>query len=770
MKFKIVLVFILFFHLSQAQIGIGKWREHLSYSQGLAVCKAENKIYCASYPSLYSYDLTDNSVEKLSKVNGLSDIEVNVVKYSDTYKTLIIGYNSGNIDLVVNNEIINVPDIKRSLIQANKAINEIYIKDNYAYLSTGFGIIVFDIERKEIKETYIPGAFGGFLTINEITIQNDTIFAATTSGIYYGSLNKNLADFQNWNVMSGITPGNYNSIVSFNNKIITNFKLLNGYDKDTVWVYESSKWNKAKLGWTYNYGNVADFNVSSSNKLLVSYEYGVDILNENLDIIEHVVNYGASDFLSNTRELIEDNGNYWIADWIHGLILKNSISYESYRPTGPYFSDAWGMDYSAGHLWMATGTLTSNMKYNFNNKGIAHFYNNEWTSYFGGETFDSLRDIHTLICHPDNPEHIYAASWGGGLLEFKDGKRVKIFNETNSAVQSLSLFPFRPIGGLVFDSSKNLWLTNSGNVSNPLVVLDKDQTWHSFSLNNFQSSGSSYLKDLIIDKNNYKWMLSYLKGIIVFSDNGTLDDSSDDKQVILTVGESSGNLPSNEISAIAEDTDGKIWIGGSAGLSVFNTPQNIFEEGGTDAERFIIQKDTTASYLLSDETITVIKINAANQKWIGTKGSGVYLMSADMQEEIHHFTTLNSPLLSDVIYAIEIDDKTGEVYFSTSSGLISFMGSATDSENYSGPAYAFPNPVPPSYTGTIGIRGLNNNSEVKITDISGNLIYETMAEGGTATWDGKSLNGKKAQSGVYIVFASSSDGKEKQIIKLLFLN
>lgn len=773
MRIFLSLLLFLVHSLSFSQSGIGKWREHLPYSRGVSVCIAESRIFCVAEPSVYYYDYTDYSVEKLSKVNGLSDIGATVVKYSSDYKTLIIGYSTGNIDLIVGSEIINISDIKRSLLQSDKTINEILIEGKYAYISTGFGVILFDIERREIKDTYIVGAGGSYVPVNEATILNDTLFTATNDGIYFGSLNKNLADFQNWTKVSGLPTGRYNTICAFHDKVYTNFRNEGQWDKDTAFVYSSGQWNKVFLGTAYNYGNLLDYNLSTDGDLLISYEYGLDILDSNLTMLEHVYTYGGSYYSPNVRETVGGDGVYWCADLGHGLMNKQGGTFQNYKPTGPAFANAWGMDYSNGRLWLATGSLTPNYKNNYNDKGIATFYNNEWTSYYGGATYDTLRDIHAIITNPDNENHIFAASWAGGLYEFKDGQKVKIHNETNSAIQSIALFPWRGIGGLAFDSKKQLWMTNSGligqSITNPLLTYDLNGTWHAYSLNNILTN-SPLISKIIVDKRGYKWMSAYLKGIIVFDENGTLDDESDDVQVLLSTGETSGNLPNNEIHAMAEDADGKIWIGGSAGLAVFNTPEKVFESGSTNAERFIIQEDTVASYLLSDEIITVIKINAANQKWIGTQGSGVFLMSADMQQEIHHFNTENSPLLSDIIYDIEIDDQTGEVYFSTNSGLISFMGSATDSEKYDGPAYAFPNPVPPGFNGTIGIRGLPNNSEVKITDISGNLIFETIAEGGTATWDGKSLNGKKAQSGVYIVFASNSDGSKKEVTKILFLN
>jgi hypothetical protein len=238
---------------------------------------------------------------------------------------------------------------------------------------------------------------------------------------------------------------------------------------------------------------------------------------------------------------------------------------------------------------------------------------------------------------------------------------------------------------------------------------------------------------------------------------------------LITTGELNGNLPTKSVYSIAEDLDGKIWIGTEEGLTVISSTYGLFD-GDVKANRIIIEQDGTYQYLLETEVIKTIKVDGGNRKWIGTASGGVYLISEDGQETIHHFTAENSALLSNNIFDIEIFGTTGEVFFATDNGLVSYVGDATDANEYNGPTYAYPNPVRPDYEGLIGIKGLVENSEVKITDITGNVIYETMSEGTTATWDGKSLNGERAQTGVYVVFSVSDDGRQKEVAKILFIN
>jgi len=163
-------------------------------------------------------------------------------------------------------------------------------------------------------------------------------------------------------------------------------------------------------------------------------------------------------------------------------------------------------------------------------------------------------------------------------------------------------------------------------------------------------------------------------------------------------------------------------------------------------------------------------VDGANRKWVGTDRGGVFLFSEDGTKQIYHFTAENSPLLSDRIVCIALS-LDGEVFFGTDKGVISFRGTATPGGDTNEDVYAFPNPVKSDYEGYIAIKGLVNNAQVKITDVNGVLVYSTQAEGGQAVWwDGKNFDGRKVQTGVYLVFAANDTGTEKVVTKILFVN
>ena len=767
----ILFCFIAVNTLKAQSVGIGKFTDHLPYGACNTLCKAGNKIYVAAGPGLFVYDTQDGSIQTMSKINTLSDLGVNSIAYSEKHQTIIIGYTTGNIDVIRNNKITNVPDISTASIQGIKSINNILIKDDYAYLSTGFGIVKFDIQRIEIKETYLIGDNGTNIQVNDITFFNDSIFAATTEGIYVAKENTlNLVDFQNWSILEKMGAQNFSSIENSDSLLAVCLQTPD-YNKDTIFTYNKLEWNYMDFE-NNKFKDVKSIGYENGEWLIAN-TYGGWLINNNFTVTKPIYTYNLPNLNGvQPSKIIQGSGtDHWISDSKYGLIHRiSNWNFESIQPKGPHSYEAWDLNYVNDELWVASGSLTPNKGNIYNNKGIYRYKNNTWTSFYKNG-FDTIFDLTNVTLSKENPGLAYIGSWGRGLVEAKDGVIQNVFDATNSAISSNIKFTHYAIGGSTFDKYNNLWVTVSGlpnaNVPFPLVVYD-GTNWTSFTLQNKLVSNTD-IGDILIDNNGYKWMLSLNNGIFVFNDNSTLSDQSDDQQILLSTSENSGNLPTNLIYAIAEDDDGEMWIGTDDGLVIINNTTQIFEEGVT-AKRIVIEQDDGFNYLLETEKITVIKVDGANRKWIGTASGGVYLVSADGQETIHHFTSENSALLSDNIYDIEIFGSTGEVFFATDKGLISYMGDATDGDAYNGPTYAFPNPVRPEYTGLIGIKGLAENAEVKITDITGNLVYETFSEGTTATWDGSSLNGKRVQTGVYIVFSSSSDGTQKEVAKILFIN
>ncbi|HQB25668.1 MAG TPA: T9SS type A sorting domain-containing protein, partial [Bacteroidales bacterium] len=378
--------------------------------------------------------------------------------------------------------------------------------------------------------------------------------------------------------------------------------------------------------------------------------------------------------------------------------------------------------------------------------------------------FDSIYDMVCLAIDPSNPKHVYAGSWGKGLMEFNNRELIGVHNQYNSSLEGFvaalnNVF----ISGLAFDSKNNLWVANSGS-SSILHCRKPDGSWQPYNLGG-NASGIDIGK-MVIDDYDQKWVLMRKEhSLLVF--NETLTQGKPYKILGSATGE--GAIPGNMVLSIAVDLDGEIWIGTDAGVAVFYNPDAVFSGYNFDAQRILVEQDGYVQYLLENESVTAIAIDGANRKWIGTDKAGVFLLSTDGTQQIYHFTEDNSPLLSNSVADIAIG-KDGEVFIGTSLGIVGFRGDSPSPGPPSDEVYAFPNPVRPSYDGPIGISGLPQNADVKITTISGKLVYHTVAAGTQAVWNGRDFDGRRVQSGVYLVFVSNEDGSEKLITKILFIH
>jgi ligand-binding sensor domain-containing protein len=771
MKLSSILVFkILFFlsYFSYSQgISIGQWRNHLPKNNVIAVTEANNRIYAATPYSIFYYDKSDNSIQQLTKVNGLSDVGISAIHYNSFYKTLIISYTNANIDLITANGILNLPDIKNKSVPGNKNINNITSLGRYAYLSCGFGIVVVDLMKNEIKDTYIIGDNGSRINVNDIAINDTSLYAATDVGIYKANAsNPNLADYHNWTKDSTISGINskFTHIAFFKDKIIVSKERGTPAANDTLFAFMGNKWVSFDTSAIYHF-SVHD------NQLITSHWGYFSIHNELLQLEQ------TNHFFIYPNQVIADKDNfYWVADNAKGLIKvwNNLTDNVLIIPDGPYSKNVFTLTSSPTGIWLAPGGIDYGSWSNAYFKGTLHQFRDEkWMNYTKDNVtslHDSIYDILEIAVDPTDNSRVYAATWSVGIVELTNNNVTHVFNEynTNNCLRPMYIGNTRytvRIGSIKFDESGNLWATNSG-VANALSVKLKTGQWKSYDL---QSIVNNDILSLLIDKSNYKWMLVRENRLVVFN----LNQNTIQKAWINI---NKGNdLASNYIHCFTEDLEGEIWIGTDKGIKVIYSPENVFnnsftEESSVTAQTILVEFEGHVQHLLEFEDVTAIAVDGANRKWVGTQKAGVFLLSSDGTQQLEHFTVDNSPLFSNTIVSIAIDPNTGEVFFGTAMGVISYKGTATKGEDTFQDVYAYPNPVRPEYNGIIAIKGLVRNANVKITDIAGNLINNSIANGGQAIWNGKNFNGERAKTGVYLVFCTNSDGTETMVTKILFIN
>ncbi len=760
--FVIIILLVLYYGNIAARVPVGAWRDHLSYNRASHVAVSDDKVYGAAGAGLIVFNKNDNSIEKLSKVHGLSDVDISTIKWSDVNGLLFVGYTNGNIDIIKGKQIINLSDILRSSISGSKSINNIMFVGSRAYLSCSFGIVVVNLERNEIADTYYLGEDGIRLAVNDMIFDGSFLYAATSAGLYRADINApNLLDFSFWARLDFLPEANalFSSLAWFGEKLYA--VQLDGLGNYVSYIIDGDLWE-------YFYApsnNPMKFNVSGSY-LTVVRESETDIFGSGPELLKRIDDYGFWG-LAIRDVYVENEKNVWIADRIHGLVRNVEMSYDILTPPGPFSNRVFSISSYPERNYFAAGGYTA---------ALVNLYQNGEYSILKDELWDSklnydIRDVLYVKEHPADPETHFLATWGFGLIEYREGEFHKRYGESNSSLRSI--IPgdnFVRIGGIDFDKDNNLWVTNPG-VPNPVSVRKPNGQWLSFpygGLINHDHAGK-----LIVNRHDHKWvLLPRGGGLFVFENGQNLEETSDDQARKLSIVDENNDLISNEVFSIAEDKRGLIWVGINNGVVVYYNPSRVFSEEHFFARRIVIAGDRKEDfgYLLNNETVTAIAIDGADRKWFGTEKSGVFLVSADGMNQIHHFTRGNSPLLSNSITDISIDPSTGEVFIGTSRGIISFRGDATEPEGQYRNVYVFPNPVRENYEGPITVTGLIKDSVVKITDISGNLVYETISLGGQAIWNGRNSRGRRVQTGVYIVFISNPDGSETHVTKLMFIH
>lgn len=742
---------------------VGLWREHLPYNSAIDVTAGNGKLFCATPYSLFSVSLTDNLIERYSRVTGLSETGVSAIRFDEAGEKLFIAYSNSNIDIIYRNDIYNIPDIKRDNIIGDKNVYNIYSFSGNFFLSTGLGVIVIDGNRYEVKDSWFIGAGGNQVKVNGFTSDATFYYAATEEGLKRITINSPApGNHTNWQLISGtggLSAGPCKNVFTIQNRVIVQ-------KNDSLFMQNGSNWSLLYTdGWPWVSSSVAE------NKILlcqrqISGVSRVVILNPDGTINRLLANTGAVSF---PRKAILVNSQPWVADQFACLsrFEVSSSAYEQYMLNSPQGIASGEMLVYQNVFYATAGSVNDAWNYLYNGDGVFSFKEGSWanTNRYRFSQLDSLLDF-ICIAVDKRDETVWAGSYGGGLLHIKPGPSFEIFKQNNLSAAVGDPLSYR-VSGLAFDNDNNLWISNYG-ASQPLRVRKADGSWKNFSLpfNVFENA----LSQIVIDDNKYKWIVSPKgNGLICYDHGASVDDTNGDKWRMYGTGTGNGNLPSNDVVCVTKDKNGYIWIGTNDGVAVLQCPELAFSSPACDAVWPIVPNGNFAGYLFKGQEVRSIAVDGADRKWMATR-NGVFLVSASGEKVIYQFTETNSPLLSSDVKKIAIDGRTGEVFFATSKGICSFRSTATEGGEANENVLVFPNPVPPGFSGTIAIRGLVNNAIVKITELDGRLVYQTRALGGQAVWDGRNYKGQRISSGAYLVLVSDDGRKERTATKIFFIS
>lgn len=734
-----------------------KWNTHFAYQNTSRVCLTENKVFAIANNHLYSVSKEDGVIDTYTRLDGFNENEVLEIEYNKENKCLLIAYTNSNLDILDSDgTIYNIPDLFQKNLSVNKTIYQITMDKDYAYLSTGFGIVVVNLKKKEIANTYIIGPDATKIPVYGVAIDDDYIYALSTSYIFKAKKeNTNLLDYNYWQEgkISLETSNECKTLYYFSNSLFT-IKSNN-----TVYAY-NGQWKD--LYTTTRYAKLS----ISDNKLLISKEYdGLVCLDKELKEI-----YTSLSFTLDTQ-YDPKTDTYWAAFGGKGCAKYNKNNYN--KPQGPSLTDGQRLIYSGDRMYIING------RGNFLDRGykipyISFIKDNKWHSLSPEEMglykfVDYAYDVTSIVTDPKDKTHWYFSTFGEGVFEVKNDKITAIYNASNTNNQIKTANEGNPhynrCDGLILDSYGNIYVGMS-SVTDPISIFSPSTGWKNINHNKEQPLTGWGKMFVFTSKFRSFLRTRATPGIYFWNDNKTPLDPSDDKTKLYLsnswIDKDGKILSLSYLYDMQEDKNGTLWVGTETGPILLQNPNSIFDSQDYRCTRVKINREDgsgLADYLLNGETVYAIEIDYGNRKWLGTSNSGLFLVSADGTETILHFTKENSPLSSNSISDLELNPKTGELFISTPEGLYSYKTDSTEpvKEATKETIYAFPNPVRPEFSGEVIIGGLEDNSIVWITDASGDLVFKGRTVGGSISWNCKNSSGQDVTGGVYMVLVSNEN-------------
>ncbi|MBZ0327903.1 MAG: T9SS type A sorting domain-containing protein [Altibacter sp.] len=753
--------------ISSAQNFENQWDGHFSYTSVKSISQGNDRIYAAAENAVFTYDLSTQELNTISSINGLSGESITTIYYSENYNLLVIGYENGLIEIVLDGEenILKVVDIldKQTIPPDGKRINHFNEFDGKLYIATGFGISVYDLALLEFGDTYFIGDFGSQINITQTAVKEPFIYATSSQqGVFRAEVaNPDLIDFAEW---TNVVGGNYRGIQTLNSEV---YAL-----KSSGEVYRVPDAGAFVLVTNFSEA-VVDFLVKG-NTLTITTTNTIQAYSEGFVQLAFVGS--LPNFEYELQSGLTFNNTFYLGTTEIGMLIVpfGSNQGEQILPDGPLLNQPFAIDASPGQLWVGYGDVTVNFNpYPLTKRGISNLRDDTWTNI----SYDELEaavgaevtDIVKVNINPKDPNEVFMSSFEKGLLKIIDQTPTILYDETNSGLTHAFVPPNNGDAGIRiygsdFDRENNLWFVQAFK-DEALIKRTPGGQIQSFDVSDVvEGTNEPGFSDLKISREGFVFFGASRHGLVGYN------PSTNAFNIITDGGVGSGNLPTNNIRALAFDNQNRLWIGSLNGLRVLFSVGSFFEEGAnTDAQAIIILDGDVPQELLFEQSITDIEVDGSNNKWIATATSGVFYLSSNGQETLLRFTKDNSPLPSNNVQDIAIDNLNGTVYFATKNGLVAYNGTSTAPRDNLEGVYVFPNPVRPGFMGNVTIDGLTAKANVKITDIEGNLVFEDTSEGGSIIWDTTAFGKYRVASGVYLVLITTDDALETKVSKIMII-
>lgn len=746
---------------------LSRWESHTPFRSVQAQAAGNGAVWVATAGGVFSYSLDDHVIQTYSSTSGLYGIDARAIAFDATRAAVWIGYSDGVLDRIdaSTGSVETFLDIQRADQYPSRGINRLRVIGDTVYVATDFGLVLFDPLRLEVRDSFSKlGALNPAATANDVITApspdgGEDIWVATDEGLAHAPINSvNLREPDVWTIEKELPQSDVRSLAFYAGKIAA------GTADDCYMLLQDGTWMKLGVS-----GDEVD-DLAIWNGLLVAVErFSIVLVNDELQSNHILVHSGSVEddvsYETPSSVVTDANGKLWYGDKVEGLIglggLQNVAgvfrSDDRVLPDGPFFGLFTDLVVDRnGALW-ASGTQGSGT-------GFYRLTRGEWTAFTdrfvpaldGRNTYDFI--------HADADGEVWAGSEGYGAARVDAEDQVEVFDMDNSSLRPApGTGDYVRVRGIGSESDGTVWLINEF-VSTPLDGYRPDGTW--FSLPALRGDGLSTTISydrIFVDGFDQKWIIPlHAEGLVIWSTEGTNDDASDDRIKYLRGRGSAGRgLPDANVRAWAEDRSGRVWIGTERGIATFFLPSLVISNDPNAYEPVWPIAEDRSGFLLRDLFVNDIAVDAADRKWIAST-TGAWLIDPDGTTVIEHFTAENSPLFSDEVVAVAVNNLDGKVYFATDRGLLSYQEDPVEPAASSDDLFIYPNPVHANADGSlppIFVEGLVAETDVRVTTADGTLIAKMDGRGGRVRWDGRDLNGEYVPSGVYLVIGLGLNGE-----------
>ncbi|GGP04349.1 ABC transporter substrate-binding protein [Cloacibacterium rupense] len=747
--FSVVLFWVTVCSFAQTQSS-SKWSDLFSYNNVLAFKESNGKIIAATENGVFYYDTVSGEITKLSKANGLHEVKISAFDYNPDTKIALIGYKSGNLDVVTEDGVTYVVDIPLSQsYTGSKVINHISINGDKAVISVGYGVSIFDLNKKEFGDTCFFLTGTSYVSALESVIKDDVVYSVTSSGIKSHPLNVTFSVFSSWNT----TAGNYNQIDSNSIFVLANTtKVFYGANINSLTTIADT------------FVKVKDIKVQSQN-IVVTDQTKVYV-------------YNLSGSLQKTFDAGEElNTAYIVSNKLYSGSKFSGVfdeSKNSYKPDGPYSNVSKKVSLFNDNIWISSGGVSEFNLPVYSGYGYYHYDGTKWNypDYFRNSTF--IWNVIDVMPNPANKDEVFFTNYSTrkgeqGIYKMNKNSFVKAY-----AKNDVNAFYRRPVS-LHFDENNQLFCNVAfadANPSNP-TSLSIGYYYYNASADDFGliSVFNSARVNTLTSKGGILWIPSpNVQGgaLVGYKYNNTPGQTGDDTSLAL---KTSNELPSDGVICATMDLNDDLWIGTYLGLRILPNASGSIGNKDVKVEPVIISQNGINEELFKDSKILEIEVDSGNQKWVSVEGGGVFYLSSNGETTINHFTENNSPLPNDNITGIKVDSKTGKVYFATNEGVVVYQGDVVNVTSNFGDVKVYPNPViTAQYRGNVKIIGLAEKTNIRITDAAGNVVHSAVARGGYYEWNLNNQRGIRVASGIYYVLMTNEDATDKATAKIAVVN